>query len=155
MLRKLKVLIFIIPSILIACSSAESKRIKAEKKQQITDSIRLIYDHVTADTRIDDFMQRLHTRSGLNGNVVVARNGKILHQDSFGCGDHVRRVRHQIDSHYELAASSKPFSAAGIFKVVEQEQIGLKQTVNECIPDFPYEGVSIQQLLSHRSCLPN
>jgi len=155
MLRKLKVLIFIIPSILIACSSAESKRIKAEKKQQITDSIRLIYDPATADKRIDDFMQRLHTRSGFNGNVLVARKGKIIYQNSFGWADHLHRDSLQIDSQFELASVSKPFTATAILKLVEQEKIGLNQTVNEFIPDFPYEGVTIQQLLTHRSGLPN
>lgn len=155
MLRKLKLLFFIVLCVFVACSSAESKRIKAEKKQQLTDSIRLIYDPAKADARIDDFMQRLHSRSGFNGNVLVAKKGKIIYQNSFGWADYLYRDSLDIDSQFELASVSKPFTATAILMLVEQGKINLSQTVNEFIPDFPYEGVTIQQLLTHRSGLPN
>lgn len=155
MLRKLKLLIFIIPGVLIACSSAESKRVKAEKKQQITDSIRLVYNPADADKRIDDFMQRLHSRSAFNGNVLIAKNGKIIYQNTFGWADYLHRDSLKIDSQFELASVSKPFTATAILMLVEQGKIELNQTVNEFIPDFPYEGVTIHHLLTHRSGLPN
>lgn len=155
MLRKLKLLFFIVLCVFVACSSAESKRIKAEKKQQLTDSIRLIYDPAKADARIDDFMQRLHSRSGFNGNVLVAKKGKIIYQNSFGWADYLYRDSLDIDSQFELASVSKPFTATAILMLVEQGKINLSQTVNEFILDFPYEGVTIQQLLTHRSGLPN
>lgn len=155
MLRKLKLLIFIAPFIFIACSSAESKRIKAEKKQKVTDSLRLAYDSANADKRIDDFMQQLHKRSAFNGNVLVAKKGKIIYQNSFGWADYLYRDSLAIDSQFELASVSKPFTATAILMLVEQEKIRLDQTVNEFIPDFPYEGITIKQLLTHRSGLPN
>src|SRR5699024_7560075 len=140
MLRKLKLLFFIVLCVFVACSSAESKRIKAEKKQQLTDSIRLIYDPAKADARIDDFMQRLHSRSGFNGNVLVAKKGKIIYQNSFGWADYLYRDSLDIDSQFELALVSKPFTATAILMLVEQGKINLSQTVNEFILDFPYEG---------------
>lgn len=155
MLRKLKLLFFIVPCIFVACSSAESKRIKAEKKQQLTDSVRLIYNPAKADARIDEFMQRLHSRSGFNGNVLIAKKGKIIYQNSFGWADYLYRDSLNINSQFELASVSKPFTATAILMLVEQGKIDLNQTINEFIPDFPYEGITIQQLLTHRSGLPN
>jgi len=39
--------------------------------------------------------------------------------------------------------------------LIERGELRLDQTVNDFFPDFPYEGVTIKQLLSHRSGLPN
>lgn len=140
-----------------ACTSVseEKKQIKIEKKQAEKDSIALIYDEADADMEIDAFMQRLHQRSGFNGNVLVAKKGKIIYQNTFGWADYLMRDSLKIDSKFELASVSKPFTAIGVLKLVEEEKLRLDQTVNDFFPDFPYPDITIQQLLSHRSGLPN
>lgn len=140
---------------LSACSSAESKKIKAVKKQQITDSIRLIYDSERADKQIDAFMQKLHTRSGFNGNVLVAKKGKIIYKNSFGWANYLMRDSLSLTSTFELASVSKPLTATGVMLLVQQGKLKLDQTVDEFLPDFPYENISIQNLLTHYSGLPN
>lgn len=128
---------------------------EAAKKQEMTDSIRLIYSPEDADKRIDDFMQRLHKRSGFNGNVLVAKKGKILYKNSFGWANHLLRDSLETTSQFELASVSKPLTATGILLLVERGQLSLDQTVEEFFPDFPYPGVTIENLLSHHSGLPN
>ncbi|TCK82950.1 serine hydrolase domain-containing protein [Albibacterium bauzanense] len=155
MLKITNLLVFIIPLALIACSSAESKRIKMEEEQKITDSIRLVYSPENADKRIDEFMKRLHSRSAFNGNVLVAKGGKIIYKNSFGWADYLHRDSLNINSQFELASVSKPLTATAILMLIEQGKLRLDQTVNDFFPDFPYEGVTIKQLLSHRSGLPN
>jgi len=155
MLKTIKFLIFIIPVAFIACSSAESKRIKAEEKQKITDSTRLIYNSEEADPRIDEFMKKLHTRSAFNGNVLIAKKGKIIYRNSFGWADYLHRDSLKITSQFELASVSKPLTATAVLMLIEQGKLRFDQTVNDFYPDFPYEGVTIKQLLTHRSGLPN
>ncbi len=155
MFKTVKLFFFAIPFVLIACSSAESKRLKAEEEQKITDSIRLVYSPEDADPRIDEFMKRLHSRSAFNGNVLIAKKGKIIYRNSFGWADYLHRDSLAIDSQFELASVSKPLTATAVLMLVEQGKITLDQTVNDFFPDFPYENVTIRQLLSHRSGLPN
>src|SRR5690606_13940729 len=155
MFRAIDLFILTIPLFLMACSSAESKRIKAEEEQKITDSIRLVYDPEKADKRIDDFMQRLHKRSAFNGNVLIAKKGKIIYQNAFGWADYLHRDSLTIGSQFELASVSKPITATGILLLVERGLLRLDQTVNDFFPEFPYEGVTVKQLLNHRSGLPN
>lgn len=126
-----------------------------EKEQKKTDSIRLLYDPGTADRRIDSFMRRLHQRSGFNGNVLIARKGRILYQNSFGWADYLHRDSLKITSQFELASVSKPLTAIGVLLLTEQGKLHLDQTVTDFYPDFPYEGVTIRQLLTHRSGLTN
>jgi CubicO group peptidase (beta-lactamase class C family) len=40
-------------------------------------------------------------------------------------------------------------------KLWEQDQLDLKATVNQYLPNFPYADVTVEQLLSHRSGLPD
>jgi len=155
MLKTIKILVFFIPFGLIACSSAESKRIKAEEEQKVTDSVRLIYNPEKADKRIDEFMQKLHSRSAFNGNVLIAKKGKVIYQNSFGWADYLHRDSLTINSQFELASVSKPLTATAVLMLVERGKLRLDQTVNEFFPDFPYDGVTVKQLLTHRSGLPN
>ena len=139
----------------LACSSSESKRIKAIKKQQLTDSIRLIYDANKANKQIDAFMQNLHKKSGFNGNVLVAKKGKIIYRNSFGWANYLMKDSLTLTSTFELASVSKPLTATGVMLLVQQGKLKLDQTVNDFFPDFPYKEVTIQNLLTHHSGLPN
>jgi len=139
----------------MSCSSPEAKQQKIEKKQSERDSISLIYNPEEADQEIDNFMQNLHHKAAFNGNVLVAKKGKIIYQNTFGWADYLKKDSLKIDSKFELASVSKPLTALGILKLVEEEKLKLDQTVNDFFPDFPYPGISIRMLLTHRSGLPN
>lgn len=138
-----------------SCVSSAEKRVRAERKQHEKDSIALVYDTANADKRIDVFMQRLHSRSGFNGNVLVAKHGKIIYQNTFGWADYLMRDSLKISSQFELASVSKPLTATGVLMLIEAGKIKLEQTVDEFFPDFPYPGVTIKLLLTHRSGLTN
>lgn len=148
-------LFFCCLTFIAACSSAESKKQEAVKKQQMTDSIRLIYEVDKADKRIDEFMKKLHQRSGFNGNVLIAKKGKIIYENSFGWANHLLKDSLKLTSTFELASVSKPLTATGIMLLVQQGKLRLDQTINEFYPDFPYTGITIKQLLTHYSGLPN
>lgn len=138
-----------------SCTSPEKKKAKAAKKQHEKDSLALVYDSTKADPRIDAFMQRLHRRSGFNGNVLVAKKGKIIYQNAFGWADYLHKDSLDITSQFELASVSKPLTATAILKLWEEGKIKLDQTVDEFFPNFPYPGVTIKLLLTHRSGLTN
>lgn len=138
-----------------ACTSAEEKRIQAEVQQVQKDSISLLYNPADADPRIDAYMKKLHQKSGFNGNVLIAKEGKIIYQNTFGWANYLMKDSLKLNSKFELASVSKPLTSLGVLKLVEQGKLTLEQTVNDFYPTFPYPGVKIKHLLSHRSGLPN
>lgn len=140
---------------LFSCSSPEAKQKEIKIDQAKQDSIALIYDSTQADRQIDAFMQNLHKKSAFNGNVLVAKKGKILYQNSFGWADYLLKDSLNINSQFELASASKPITALGVMKLVQEGKLKLENTVNDFYPNFPYPGITIAQLLSHRSGLPN
>jgi hypothetical protein len=44
----------------------------------------LAYNPKNADKRIDAVMQQLHKTRGFNGNVLVAKHGKIIYENAIG-----------------------------------------------------------------------
>ena len=147
----------VITILLYSCSSAPPEKRKQERTptEDELDSIALIYDPKKADPRYEDFVMRLHKRSSFNGNVLVAKKGKIIYEKAIGWADYLHRDSLKINSVFELASVTKPFTSVGIMMLVEDGKLRLDQNVKEFYPDFPYDGITVRMLLSHRSGMMN
>lgn len=145
--------VFLSVMLLGSCKSDEQRRLEAEAERQRQDSLLLVYDPAEADPRLHAYMTRLHTRSGFNGNVLIAKQGKILYQNTFGWANYLMRDSLKLHSQFELASVSKPFTATAILKLWEEGKLSLDQTVDEFIPGLPYPNITVKHLLSHRSGL--
>ncbi len=115
----------------------------------------LKYDPAKGDKRIDDYMQNLHLHSGFNGNVLVAKQGKIIYENAFGWADYPNQNKLTIHSQFELASISKTLTGTAILQLMERGKLRLSDSVQRFFPNFPYHGVTIRMLLTHRSGLPN
>lgn len=100
-------------------------------------------------------MMELHRRSGFNGNVLVAKDGKIVYENAIGWADHLHRDSLKINSVFELASVSKTFTSTAIMMLVEDGKIRLDQRVKDFYPDFPYDSITVRMLLTHRSGMMN
>ncbi|MXV49716.1 serine hydrolase [Pedobacter sp. HMF7647] len=120
-----------------------------------TDSLLLVYDPAKADQRIDAFMKELHRTRAFNGNVLVAKKGKILYENAIGWADYLHRDSLKLGSQFELASVSKTMTATAILMLMERGKLKLDQNVKDFFPDFPYDGITIKLLLTHRSGLMN
>lgn len=144
-------------SLLASCQSGEKQPGKPYERtvsDNETDSLLLLYDPRKGDQRIDTFMQHLH-RKGFNGNVLVAKKGKIIYQHAFGWADYLHRDSLTLASKFELASVSKTMTATAILQLVEEGKLRLDQNVKDFYPNFPYDGITVKLLLTHRSGMMN
>jgi len=145
--------LFVLFVLVQACSSDPSERRKSKiLKKEVPDSVVLFYDPRKADKRIDEIVTNLHRKSGFNGNVLVAKNGKIIYERAIGWADHLHRDSLKINSVFELASVSKPFTSTAIMMLVK---LKLNQNVKEFYPDFPYDSITVELLLTHKSGMMN
>ncbi|MGY4537435.1 CubicO group peptidase (beta-lactamase class C family) [Mucilaginibacter sp. UYNi724] len=143
-------------------SLASCSRGKGDNKQGIADNGKpfnttelLKYDPAKGDKKIEEFMEHLHKVSGFNGNVLVAKKGKIVYEGSFGWANHLTRDSLKLNSQFELASVTKTMTGTAIMQLWEKGKIKLDQNVKDFFPDFPYDGVTIRLLLTHRSGMMN
>lgn len=117
----------------------------------------LHYD--TSDTalayRIDTFFQRRYEAGRFNGVVLFARGGNIVYEGAYGLRDYQTRAPLQLADAFELGSVSKPLTAIAIMQLVGQGKIQLDDTLQQYWPRFPYAGITVRHLLSHRSGLGN
>lgn len=105
--------------------------------------------------QIDKILQKAYKTGRFNGHVLYAENGKILYNSTFGYEDFRTKKPLTDTSVFQLASTSKPFTAIAILKLHQEKRIDINQPVVFYLPDFPYKNVTLKHLLQHRSGLPN
>ncbi|WP_246202317.1 serine hydrolase domain-containing protein [Spirosoma agri] len=162
----ISVLVFL--NLIISCGQSTQKQLdkSASALRTCADEQRLTADQQTTIRRqinSDEKTQKIErifqqkVREGFNGNVLVAQKGMVLYKHCFGLGHFERGERDTLveDSKFQLASLSKTFTAVGTLKLIELGKLQFEDTIQKFYPDFPYHGITIRQLLSHRSGLPN
>lgn len=139
-----------------SCSSDKENSTSAAAERANFDTTALLsYNAKKADKRIDEYMQKLHKTRGFNGNVLVAKKGKIIYENAIGWADYLHRDSLKISSEFELASISKTMTGTAVLMLMERGKLKLDQDVRDFFPNFPYEGVTIRLLLTHRSGMMN
>jgi len=103
-----------------------------------------------------DILENYIKKVKFNGNIMIAERRKVLYTGAFGNTYHPEEKRElSRASVFELASVSKPFTAFAMLKVLDIYHLSLHTDVRYFLPDFPYEGISVFQLLNHTSGLPD
>lgn len=103
---------------------------------------------------IDAFAKAKGRFHNLNGNVLVAEKGKIVYQKSFGYADFKQKTPLTAESVFNIASVSKQFTAAAVMIAVERGLLSLDDPLAKYFPEIPYDGITIRQMLTHTSGLP-
>jgi CubicO group peptidase (beta-lactamase class C family) len=105
--------------------------------------------------QLDTHFQSLHRYARFNGCVLVARAGVVIYKNCFGMMDLETETPLQEDHLFQIASVSKTFTAMATLKLWDEGKLQLNQTLEDFFPGSPYPDVTIHDLLTHRSGLPN
>lgn len=103
-------------------------------------------------------MQQYHNFNMFDGAVLVAENGKIIYKDAFGLANREWNIANTVDTKFMIGSVSKPLTAMLVLLQVQKGLIKLNGTLADYLPAFkekPAAKVTIKQLLSHTSGMPN
>ena len=92
---------------------------------------------------------------GFSGQILIAKNGEVIFEDYKGYSNYSDKTAILPETPIHLASISKTFTGMAALKLWEEEQLDLKAPVTKYLANFPYKEVTIEQLLSHRSGLPD
>ena len=79
------ILLVLISLFTISCENTGP--IKANKKVSIKQSEKIVYKEQEKAKKIDKYFRNLHRKRVFNGNVLVAQQGKVIFQESYGYKD--------------------------------------------------------------------
>jgi len=131
------------------------------KKEKIAKSIRnpnslLVKQYDSVQTpKIDHWFKNLYTTSRFMGNILIAKNGIIVYENSYGYANYARKDTLTIAHKFQIGSVSKQFTSMAVMILKEKGLINYQDNIKKYIPEFPYENITIYQLLKHRSGLSN
>lgn len=107
---------------------------------------------------LSEIMKAYHNYNMFDGAVLVAENGKIVYKDAFGLANREWNIPNGTDTKFMIGSVSKPLTATLMLIQVQKGLINLDKTIEDYLPEFknkPAAKVTIKQLLSHTSGIPN
>ncbi len=118
-------------------------------------------DYMKSKMKIDSFISRTMQEEKMVGlSLGVVRDGQVWYMKGYG----VKKAgaSDAVDSvtNFVTCSISKLFTATAIMQLVEQGKIDIHQLLSVYLPDFVmrdsrYRHITIEQMLTHTSGLPN
>ncbi len=131
----------------------EGRPITREDSLRRIASIRKLIHADQKASRLDSLFTLKSRINGFNGCVLVAQWGQVIYTNCFGYSDPATYEPLTSNSEFQLASVSKQFTAVATLKLIEQGTLHYDDLVENFFPGFPYHGISIRMLLSHRTGL--
>ena len=156
------IIVFTIACFCYSCSSNEATEESTSSKKELVPLYDMPDEKPISDKDRNDFEMQCKvfydtvlSMSNFNGGIIVAKNGRIIFEKYKGSInlDNVDSVNENTAFH--IASVSKTFTAMAILKLQEQGKLLVTDTLTKYFAGFNYPYITIKDLLSHRSGLPN
>lgn len=111
---------------------------------------------IDTDTSLSEYTHFITEMKALNrptGNILIYEKGEVIFKSSNGLRSIDPRDSLDINSQFRLASVSKQFTGMAIMKLKEAGKLDYDQKVHTILADFPYENITVRQLLHHTSGL--
>jgi len=108
--------------------------------------------------KFDEIMKMYHSFHMFDGSVLVAENGKVIYKNAFGMANREWNIPNTSDTKFMIGSISKPLTALLVLIEVQKGLISLDKTISDYLPNYSKKygsKITIRQLLSHTSGLPN
>ena len=108
--------------------------------------------------KLDQFFDRLAEKNKAMGSVTIAKEGKVLYTRAIGYGQINGTEKKPLNAanRFRIASITKMFTATMILQLVEEGKLKLTDTLGKFLPQVPNaQKITIAQILSHRSGIPN
>jgi CubicO group peptidase (beta-lactamase class C family) len=105
--------------------------------------------------KLDNLFSAIYQSGQFSGNVLVAEDGKVIYRKSFGLADQEKQLPLNDETSFLMASVSKQFTAAGIVLLKVAGKLRYEDEMVKYLPELPYPGVTIRQMLNHISGLPD
>lgn len=103
-------------------------------------------------TRIDNYLNAC-IANDYAASLLVAKNGEIVLSKGYGMADRLLKTSITPSTIFNIGSLTKQFTAAGILKLYESNQLNVTDKIKTYFPGIPGDksSITIHQLLTHTS----
>ena len=91
------------------------------------------------------------TNAKFNGSILVGYQGKVIYEKAFGDANRAIGTKNSLQTPTQIASITKTFTGTAMMWLQEKGFVNIEDKVQKYIWEFPYENITVEQLLSHRS----
>jgi CubicO group peptidase (beta-lactamase class C family) len=103
---------------------------------------------------LDSMLTYYHANGQFNGAALVKSKGKVILSKSYGYADKEKQLTGNEHTTYRIGSLSKSFTSVIINQLMAEGKVNANAQVKTYIPWFANGDVTIDQLLTHRSGIP-
>lgn len=102
--------------------------------------------------KIDQYMNPFVEGGVFSGNILIAREGKVVYQNSLGMANQNFGVKNAIETKFQIASISKMFTVVAILKLEEEGKLKITDKLEQFVSGIPNgDKITIEHLIRHRS----
>ena len=108
------------------------------------------------EKEISDLVQRFADLDMFSGTVLVAKDGQIIYEGSFGQANKDYEVPNTLQTKFNIGSIGKTFTAVAVMQLVQSGKLKLSDPLSKYLPDAPFpekDRITIHHLLIHTSGL--
>jgi len=105
--------------------------------------------------RIDTILSFYHQKDQFNGGALVQYEGKVVLKKGFGMADQALNKPITEESQFRIGSTSKQFTAMLIIQLLKEGKLSIDDSAGKFLTGFKNGRVTIRQLLTHQSGIPN
>ncbi|MBP7496097.1 MAG: beta-lactamase family protein [Bacteroidales bacterium] len=152
-IKTIAIIIIIFSLVLIISKNAEMSTRTALSNLKIQEPIKIV--NTEENELLNKTISNILNKYKFNGNIIIVKNNEPIYKNSLGYSNLLKKTELNYNSVFQLASVSKQFTAMAIMILAEEKKLDYDDLVVKHIKDFPYNNISIRQLLNHTSGLQN
>lgn len=112
-------------------------------------------DSAALGRAVDHAVAPLVRAGALSGQLVIARDGRVLIERCWGAADRERRSPMLPTTRMCIASITKPVNQVVAIKLLAAGKISVGDTIGRFLPGFPHGRITVEQLMRHTSGIPH
>jgi CubicO group peptidase (beta-lactamase class C family) len=104
--------------------------------------------------RLDSLLSFYHANGQFNGTALIKSKGAVILSKSYGYADKEKQTEANSHTTYRIGSTSKTFTSVIINQLVSEGKLYIDTPIKYYIPYYKHGGVTIGQLLTHQSGIP-
>lgn len=116
------------------------------------------YTQTPDSAKLNQFFDRLADKNKAMGSLAIVKDGKVLYNRSIGYGQISNTEKKPLTaaSKFRIGSITKTFTAVIILQLAEEGKLKLTDKLEKFFSQVPNANkITIEQILSHRSGIPN
>lgn len=109
----------------------------------------------SSSLRIDSILSIYHREGNFNGSALIRADDELVLRKNYGFASKEGNIAFSDHSTFRIGSLSKSFTAVLIQQLHREGKLQLTDNIQKFIPTYKFGNITIEQLLTHTSGIPN